>query len=220
MENYAAVLERIAKALEQANAAEIASAPDPWITLVVGGVLGGILALVGRWLVWEYQQRRVTREKRELFCGLIGDEIDLRWRPHIGQDLKDLFNKEFDLRHVRGFCNNMVLTDRDLPIFKMAYERALELNVFVKKSVVSQMIYVNVLFNDLRDAQGYLVKLLSEFDGETDDRKTDLLRGRIEENWARMKKVVGDIDEQSSLIFEAISDDYNEFKKEGNGKAY
>ena len=219
MENYAAVLERIAKALEEANAAGSTYGLDPWIALAVGGVLGGITGFVGRWLVWEYQQRRVNRERRLLFCGLIGDEIDLRWRPHIGKDLKALFNKGFDLERAREFCNDIVLTDRDLPIFKMAYERCLELNVFVKRSIVSDMIYVSVLVSDLCDGQRYLVKLLKEYDGETEEGKRALLREQLEENWAKIKKVVDDIDEQSSLIFQQISEDYIVFKKDRNQSA-
>lgn len=214
MDESSEFLERIALALEAALAEPATTSLSPWTTLFIGTILGGVLGAIGRYLVWEYQQAKLKADKRILFSGLIGDEITHRWTSRIGADFTALFAREFAIKEVREFCNDIIIREHDLPVFKMAYERALDLNVFYERRVISHMVYIHVKSKDLCDAQNYMSKLLEAYDQETDDDKRSKLGELMEGNWEYLGREVALINEESELVHRSIECDYRKFTNE------
>lgn len=209
MAEYTETLDRIADAIEQFSREAAQSGLNPWLTLILGALAGAALGVLGRYVVWDLQQKRLNRKKRALFAGLLGDEIDLRWRQKIGKDLKELFGDDYEIEHARRFCKKMKISQSDFPIFRTVYYNLLELDVFIGSYFSSHIVYVYILIKDLINAQDYLSVLLQKYDKETDDELRQKIDGEIEHNWKIIRTtIIDEIFHHTEIIFNEIQNDY------------
>lgn len=204
MPDYSAVLDRIATALEHLSA-QYAASVSPWVTLFSGAFLGALVTFSGQWIFWTRQQSVVNRRKREFVGKMLKDELSDRLPNQIGSELIGLFQEPIAIDRVRHFCNNVTMSDNDLPICKMAYENALELNVFLNTRLVSHIIYIHVLMKDLCDAQTQLRAKLEKYDAVNDANNKNEMEETVVTNYSSLKKqFVDKIFEQSRIVLTEI----------------
>ena len=180
------------------------------ITLIIGALITFIL----RYFLVGIQERRQRNSRRELIAGLIGDEIEYRWRRHIRKDILSFLEAGADMESAREFADR-VITVRDFPVMHLIYEHLFESNVFIRRSTMSILVHAYITMHDVCDGHSVIQKLFERLENTQSELKKKQICEQIEKEWQRARQTLRQLDVTLDVLREAVDVEYKHYIEDG-----
>lgn len=153
-------LDRIASSLEMMP--QLMQQTDPILLLLAGAAIGGLITIVVNIIIWRIQKYKNDNDRKKFIGFLLREEISRRWNDKIGRDLLSLFNTSISsemekVENVRNFCSDMKISEKDLPIIKMCYDKILEIETLFSSTIITNIVYAHASLIDICDSQEYAI---------------------------------------------------------------